>query len=108
MEAKLPTPSKYHAVRTGKYASKKEARVAGELSMLERSGKILDLREQVPFTLVEGRNGIRGIKYIADFTWVDADSGLPHIGDAKGMKTPVYELKKKMLYLLCGLTVEEL
>lgn len=101
-------PSKYKAVRTGKYASKKEARVAAELALLARSGKILDLKEQVPFTLIEGRNGVRGIKYVADFTWVDADTGFPHIGDAKGIKTPVYELKKKMMYLLCGLTVEEL
>lgn len=100
--------SKYHAVRTNGYASKKEARVAGELALLHRAGKILDLKEQVPFELVPGRNGVRGIKYVADFTWVDAESGLPHIGDAKGMKTPVYALKKKLLYLLCGLTVEEL
>ncbi len=101
-------PSKYRAIRTNGYASKKESRVAGELGILARAGKILDLREQVPFVLVKGRNGVRDIKYIADFTWVDAESGLPHIGDAKGMKTPVYELKKKMMYLLCGLTIEEL
>lgn len=100
--------SKYRAVRTGKYASKKEASVATELGILARAGKILDLKEQVPFELVKGRNGIQGIKYIADFTWVDAESGLPHIGDAKGMQTPVYRLKKKMMYLLCGLTIEEL
>ena len=100
--------SKYRAVRTGKYDSKKEARVAGELAILARVGEILDLREQVPFELVKGRNGVRGIKYVADFTWQDADSGVVHVADVKGFRTPVYLLKKKMMYLLCGLTVEEL
>lgn len=100
--------SKYHAVRTGKYASKKEARVASELAMLQRAGNISELKEQVPFTLLEGSGGVRGIKYIADFTWIDLDTGKYHVGDAKGMRTPVYDLKKKMMFLLLGVTVEEL
>ena len=107
-------PNKYHADRKNAdgtvhgYASRKEAGIAGDLAILAKAGKILCLHEQVPFVLVEGRNEVRSIKYVADFTWVDADTGLPHIGDAKGMRTPVYLLKKKMMYLLCGLTIEEL
>src|ERR1019366_5102709 len=57
--------SKYHADRKNAdgtkhgYASRKEARVAGELAILAKAGRILDLREQVPFELVKGRNGIQ-------------------------------------------------
>lgn len=82
--------------------------MAGDLAMLEKAGKIFELREQVAFVLIEGRDKVRPIKYIADFTWFDADNGKWHIGDAKGMRTPVYDLKKKMMFLLLGLTVEEL
>jgi hypothetical protein len=100
--------SKYHSERTNGYASRKEARFAADLAILARAGKILDLREQVAFTLIEGRNGVQGIKYIADFCWKDADTGVAHVADVKGYRTPVYRLKKKMMYLLCGLTIEEL
>ena len=100
--------SKYRAVRTNGYASKKEARVAGELAILARAGKILDLREQVPFVIAKGRNGVRSVTWYADFTWKDADTGIAHVADVKGYKTPVYVLKKRLLYLLCGLTIEEL
>jgi len=98
--------SKYHAVRTNGYASKKESRVAEELKLLERAGKIRDLREQVPFVLVPGRNKVRPITYIADFTYIDNE--IPVVADAKGMKTPVYNLKKKLMYLLCGIEITEL
>jgi hypothetical protein len=43
--------SKYHAVRTGHYASKKEARYADELSMRQKAGDILFWLEQTPFRL---------------------------------------------------------
>lgn len=98
--------SKYGAVRTNGYASKREADVAAGLWALERAGKIRDLKEQVPFVLVEGRAGVKGITYIADFTYIDNE--IPVVADAKGFKNPVYKLKKKMMFLLCGLTIEEL
>jgi hypothetical protein len=99
--------NKYSAERCGKYASKREADVAGRLSMLQRCGKITDLKEQVSFTLVEGVKPIRPIRYVADFTWLD--NGVMHIGDAKGYtKNQVYRLKKKLMKLLLGLDIEEL
>lgn len=100
-------PNKYSAERFGKYASKREAEWAGKLAALERAGKISDLKEQVPFTLVEAVKPMRPIKYVADFTWIE--DGVMHIGDAKGYtKDKVYRLKKKMLKLLLGLDIEEL
>ena len=98
--------SKYGAERTNGYASKHEAMVAADLHFLEKAGKIQDLREQVPFVLIQGRNGVRSITYIADFTY--CDNGRPIVADAKGYRTEVYKLKKKMLYLLCGIEITEL
>ena len=100
-------PHKYSAVRVGKYPSKKQERIARDLWVLADCGKIEDLKEEVRFELVPGRNGTRGIFYVADFTYVDDDKRL-HVCDAKGFKTQVYELKKKMMYLLLSITVEEL
>ena len=47
-EAKV---NKYSAERIGKYASKHEAEVAASLAILERVGKIRELREQVRIVL---------------------------------------------------------
>jgi hypothetical protein len=99
--------NKYHAERTSGFASKHEATVAGKLVALERGGKISDLRYQVRLELVAGRDGVRGIVYVADFVWKDTD-GHKHIGDAKGYKTATYRLKKRLALLLHGITIEEL
>lgn len=100
-------PSKYHNDRSRQYASKYEAKVAQDLDALCRAHKINNLQEQVPFTLVEGKGKIRPIKYIADFVYFDL-KGLRHVCDAKGCKTPIYRIKRKMMALLHGITVEEL
>ena len=97
--------NKYSAQRAGKYASKYEAEIASKLWALHRGGKITELREQVPFILVPGDGKIRPIKYIADFVYLQ--DGHRHIVDAKGCKTPVYRLKRKLAALLLGITIEE-
>jgi hypothetical protein len=100
-------PNKYAAERSGKYASKHEADVAGKLATWQRIGAITELKEQVSFTLVEGQSPIRPIRYVADFTWMEG--GKLHIGDAKGYtKNQVYRLKKKLMKLLLGLDIKEL
>jgi hypothetical protein len=102
-----PKRSKYGAVRTNGYASKREAQKALDLHALASVGAILNLREQVPFILVPGNGRVGPIRYISDFCWEDKDGAL-HVADAKGMPTPVYKLKKKMMFLLLGIEVEEL
>jgi hypothetical protein len=82
------------------FDSKKEARVYGELRNRFMAGDIDDLQLQVPFELQPGyRNKagkkIRDIKYIADFTYKDRE-GRTHVVDAKGWRTDVYRLKKKL------------
>lgn len=99
-------PSKYGNEKEGKYHSKYEAEVAGKLAALEHMGKITNLKEQVRIVLVPGNGRLRPIIYVADFTYLDLDGGL-HVLDAKGFKTAIYRLKKRMAALLLDVTIEE-
>jgi hypothetical protein len=98
--------SKYGAVRTGKYDSKSEAEEAAKLASLERAGIISELREQVPFVLVEGRDGVSSVTYVADFVW--KEGGKTVVADKKGHRTEVYKLKKRLMYLVLGISIMEL
>lgn len=76
---------KYHNVKTVRYVgdnaihfdSQKEARRFDELVLLERAGKIRELKLQVDFTLQEAYtapatgNRVRAIRYKADFTYLE-------------------------------------
>jgi Protein of unknown function (DUF1064) len=106
VEGRAPKRSKYGAVRTDGYASKREARTAAALHALARAGQIKDLREQVPIVLVPRNGKLRAVTYIADFTYSDPD-GIKHYLDAKGFKTPVYRLKKRLAALLLNIEIEE-
>lgn len=99
-------PSKYFNERKGKYASGHEAEVATNLAALEKQGDISDLKEQVRITLVPGNGKIRSIVWVADFVYLDLE-GKTHYIDAKGCRTPVYRLKKRLLQLLHNLDIEE-
>jgi Protein of unknown function (DUF1064) len=100
-------PSKYRNERQGSYDSKYEAQVAAKLWALQEGEKIEGLREQVPFVLVPGRDGVQPIIYVADFCFYE--NGKWKICDAKGYrKNAVWLLKKKMMFLIHGITVEEL
>ena len=82
-----------------KFDSKKELKRYQELKMLEKAGKIKDLKLQPVFILQEGfyycGKAIRQITYRADFEYVDED-GKVVVEDVKGFKTDVYKLKKKL------------
>lgn len=99
-------PSKYGNEKAGKYDSKHEAETAGKLAALERMGKIKNLKEQVRIVLVPGNGRLRPIVYVADFTYFDLEDVL-HVLDAKGFKTQVYRLKKRMAALLLDVIIEE-
>ena len=64
----------------------------GEIFRLQRQVKI---NIQPPFTTPTGEK-IRAIDYLADFVYLDKN-GETHVVDAKGFKTDVYRLKKKLL-----------
>lgn len=94
-----------------RFPSKKEARRYSQLKILEKAGEIYSLQLQVAFELQpkfknpETGETIRAIKYVADFVYKDKEGNI-HIEDAKGMRTEVYELKKKMMLYL-GYQIEE-
>ena len=92
--------NKYHSIAQDGYASKKEARHAAELKFMQKAGLISDLKEQVKFELIPScrRNDgsmERSVKYIADFTYLD--KGELVVEDTKGMRLPVYVLKRKLI-----------
>lgn len=93
--------SKYHARRTTvdgiRFDSGKEARRYAELKLLERAGEIEDLELQHPFILIPKSAHGREVRYIADFVYRDLHSGKWVVEDVKGVKTPVYLLKKRIL-----------
>lgn len=95
----MATISKYRNKKTNGYDSKKEAKRADELKLLERGKIITDLQEQVSILLQEKfrHNGKweRPIIYIADFVYYK--DGVKIIEDVKGFKTDVYRIKRKML-----------
>lgn len=109
--------SKYHAVPTVidgiRFASKAEARRYQELKMLEKEGKVRNLTLQPKYPLVftpgAGRDAVKVGDYIADFWYMAVDRGVERavIEDVKGMKTPVYRLKKKLVEAIYGVTITE-
>lgn len=99
--------TKYRAVRTVvngiKFASKHEAKVYAELKLRERLGEISALTLQVPYEIAI--NGVKCFKYIADFTFIE--NGKTVVVDAKGMRTPVYALKRKCVQAAYGIQIKE-
>lgn len=77
--------------------SKKEAY---RLHILQKHGKISDLRIQVKFELIPAVKytnmpNERAVTYVADFVYTE--NGLTIIEDTKGMKTKDYIIKRKLL-----------
>lgn len=109
--------SKYHSkkVYCSKaetfFDSKKEHNRYHELKLLEQAKKITELRLQVPFELlakyeINGKKR-RGISYIADFVYIDIETGKYVVEDVKGMKTQVYKIKKKLFESKYGVEIRE-
>jgi hypothetical protein len=78
------------------FDSKKEALRYKELKLLEDSNIIMNLARQVPFELVPKQNGERAVKYIADFVYINVQTGETIVEDVKGFKTDVYKIKRKL------------
>jgi hypothetical protein len=100
------SPSKYGNRRTEidglTFASKREARRYLDFREQQRAGLIRDLQTQTEIPIVV--NGVTVTRYIADFTYTR--DGARVVEDAKGAKTDVYRLKKKLLAAL-GVEVVE-
>lgn len=95
---RIPTKtSKYKAVRTTidgiTFASQREANRYAELKLLVKAKTISDLRMQYAYIIAI--NGVHICNYIADFRYIE--NGQVVVEDAKGVRTPVYKLKKKLV-----------
>ena len=89
-----------------RFDSKREAARWQELKLLERAGEIKGLERQVEYELIPKQPGERAVKYIADFRYIDHD-GKTVVEDTKGVKTPVYILKRKLLLWVHGIRAVE-
>ena len=122
--------SKYHAKKLtiggDTFDSRKEYHRYRELLLLESAGKITQLRRQVSFQLIppqyevterysqktgkrlrDGKKLVeRGVYYIADFVY-SAQDGVTVVEDVKGMKTPEYILKRKLMLYVHGIKILE-
>ena len=105
--------NKYHAQKSGGYASRKEHRRANELRLMQSAGQISCLREQVPFEVIprqcdeNGKVAERACKYIADFVYKDA-LGNTIVEDTKGVRTKEYIIKRKLMRYVFGIIIKEL
>ena len=95
------------------FDSKKEFIRWCELRLLERAGKISELKRQVKYVLIPSQRDEKGkviereVSYVADFQYIDHSLGDVVVEDVKGYKTEVYRLKKKLLLWTLGIKLKE-
>ncbi len=89
------------------FDSGKEAQHYELLLLLERAGKITQLRHHVRYPLEV--NGIAICEYECDFEYRD-QLGMKHVEDVKcrATITPAYRMKKRLMLAIHGITIEEI
>ena len=121
--------SKYHSRKITSdgetFDSVKEYQRWCELKLLERAGKITDLKRQVPFELIpaqyeplerysektgkrlkDGKRCIeQSVVYNADFVYLQ--NGEQVVEDTKGMRTEKYIIKRKLMLWVHGIRIRE-
>ena len=126
----LRKPSKYGNKKTIvdgiEFGSQKEARRWQQLRLLERAGDIVELERQVVFELAPsvqyaGKRATPALRYVADFCYFEQRApgifgvkldGKPVIWhytveDCKGMRTPVYKIKRHLMLAVHKIEVRE-
>lgn len=88
-----------------KFASRKEARRYQELRLLERAGAISELELQPKYDLTI--NGVKIGRYIGDFKYREGVCGKYILEDVKGIRTPIYKMKAKLVKALHGVEILE-
>lgn len=107
------TGNKYGAKRVGNHASKREHYRSAQLRLRQRAGLIRDLREQVKYPLIptqrdsEGNLLERECYYRADFVYTDVPTGKTVVEDTKGVRTPEYIIKRKLMLHVHGIRIQE-
>ena len=101
-----------------KYDSIKERDRHCELLLMQRAGKITDIKRQIKFLLIpsireDGKVIERECSYIADFVYTDMATGKMVVEDVKGYRntsSAVYALfviKRKLMLYQYGIRVRE-
>ena len=75
------------------------------LRLLERAGRITDLKRQVSYELIPKQGTMRACSYVADFTY--RENGKPVVEDCKGYRTEAYKIKKKLMLWVHGIRIKE-
>jgi hypothetical protein len=86
------------------FDSKKEAVRYRELKILQKQGVIQNLVIQPKYPITVRYTSI--CEYIADFEYYENTKIT--VEDVKGMKTPVYKLKKKLFEAIYGIKITEI
>ena len=86
-----------------RFASTKEGKRYQELKLLERAGEIsrLELQPRYDITI----NGVKVCTYVGDFRYFTKAKQV--LEDVKGMKTPLYRLKAKLVRALYNVEILE-
>lgn len=105
----MKQPHKFHAEPTIvdgiRFASKREAHRYGELLLLAKAGEVGSLEIQPKF--IFSLNGAKLFTYIADFAYW-TKGGKRVVEDVKGVKTPLYKLKKKIIEAAYRIEITEI
>ena len=105
------------------FDSKREALRWQELKLAESADAIRDLKRQVRFEVIpaqrepdergakggikKGKTIERKVEYVADFTYIDTQTGELVVEDTKGMRTPEYIIKRKLMLQVHGIRIRE-
>jgi hypothetical protein len=94
-----------------KFDSKREHKRFTELQILEKAGQISNLQTQVKFELLPKQKKPSGgteraVNYIADFVYTLPD-GKDVVEDSKGVRTPDYVIKRKLMLQVHGIEIQE-
>ncbi len=120
--------NKYNNLKTYRdgiaFDSKREAIRYTQLKLLQNAGEISNLERQVKFVLIPTQRepdiiGPRGGRkpgkliekecfYVADFVYIDNKTGEKVIEDTKGMRTPDYLIKRKLMLKVHGIRIREI
>lgn len=85
------------------FASKREARRYSELKLMERAGLIVALQLQVRYKLDVNKTHI--CDYVCDYQYINIRSGELVVEDAKGMSTPAFLYKQRLMKAVHGIDV---
>lgn len=123
--------NKYSNIKTRasdgtEFDSRREAMRWEQLLLLERGGVIKDLQRQVKYELIPAqyetyerysKNGKRlkdgkrlvekACDYVADFVYIDNETGKSVVEDTKGYRTRDYTIKRKLMLWKHGIRIKE-